>query len=287
MTRINALPPMPEALARIWQMVDNPRTDAGQLADVVSGDPGLAAELLKLVNSSYFGLGRPVASVRESISLVGFEAVKNLSITIVVRNGLLPRDRAFDSFDRVDFWRHCVGTGIATEILSQTLRVATPENAFAAGLLHDAGIMVIDLVEPESLDRLVEATDAGTPIEEADLEVLGCTHGEIGRWLAEAWHFPDSLVEPIAHHHDPLRASPEQQRLACLVSLADMLMSPPGRAYYGAEPPEQDDPVLARLGMDVPGLLAIREIALLRLGHANEILEIGDGVLDDAQRKAA
>jgi HD-like signal output (HDOD) protein len=276
LTSINALPPMPEVLARIWQMVDNPRTDANQLAEVVSDDPGLSAELLKLVNSSYFGLGRRVASVKESITLVGFEAVKNLSITIVVRNGLLPRHRAPDKFDRVDFWKHCVGTGIATEILSHTLHISTPEIAFAAGLLHDAGVMVIDLIDPASLAQLVELIDQGTPIAAADEQVLGCSHGEVGRWLAEQWHFPESLVEPIANHHDPLGAKGEHQRLACLVYLADMLMSPPGRAYYGADPPGKDDPILARLGMDVPGLLAIREIALLRLGHANEMLQIGE-----------
>lgn len=277
---------MPEVLARIWRMVDDPRTDAGQLAEVVGDDPGLAAELLKLVNSSYFGLGRRVASVRESITLVGFEAVKNLSITIVVRNGLLPRHRAPEKYDRVDFWKHCVGAGIAAEILSHTLRIATPEVAFAAGLLHDAGIMVVDLVAPESLAELVEATDQGVPVLEADRQLLGCSHGEIGRWLADAWHFPETLVEPIAHHHTPLQAPAAQQRLACLVYLADMLMSPPGRAYYGADPPGRDDPVLARLGVDVPGLLAIREIALLRLGHASEMLEIGEQA-DESPRRAA
>jgi len=186
MLSINALPPMPEVLAKIWQMVDNPRTDASQLAEVVSDDPGLSAELLKLVNSSYFGLGRRVASVRESITLVGFEAVKNLSITIVVRNGLLPRHRSPDRFDRIDFWKHCVGTGIATEILSHTLRISTPEVAFAAGLLHDAGIMVLDLVDPGSLGQLVDLTGQAPT---SSMPITPCWAARMARSVA-GWRRP-------------------------------------------------------------------------------------------------
>jgi hypothetical protein len=192
---------------------------------------------------------------------------------VIVRRRFAGRARLPHVLGRLDFWRHAIGSGIAAEIIAGAVRLPEIELAFAAGFLHDIGIMVIDRLDPVALGALVQRVSDGEPIEEADTAVLGCSHGDVGSWLAEAWKLPTPLVHAVAHHHAALAAPSAYQRLASVVGLADIIMSPTTRVVYGGG--ALDEVVLARLGLDVTNLLRIRELALLRLGHASDWLSPG------------
>jgi putative nucleotidyltransferase with HDIG domain len=265
---------MPEVLARIWQVSDDPRLGARELADVVGLDPGLASEVLRTVNGIQFGLRQPVQALREAIVLLGVQAIRTISLTLLVRNGLRPRAHRPFQFDRLAFWRHCVSTAIASETIARTARLTDPELAYVAGLLHDVGIMVLDNTSPEQLGEVVQLIRSGTPLLQADVEVLECTHADIGRLLAERWQFPRAIAAAIASHHEPHAAESESQAIACAVYLADVLFSPDTPACYSGGPAEHHARAIALLKLDEPSLARVHEQTIEKLSKASDLLSV-------------
>ncbi|MGQ0721721.1 MAG: HDOD domain-containing protein [Candidatus Eiseniibacteriota bacterium] len=271
---LSSLPPMPEVLARIWQVSDDPKLGARELAEVVGLDPGLSSEVLRTVNGAQFGLRQPVQALREAIVLLGVHAVRGLSLTLLVRNGLRPRGHRPFQFDRVAFWRHCVSTAIAAEIIARTARLADPELAYVAGLLHDVGIMVLDNTSPEQLGEVVQLIRGGMPLLEADIQVLECTHADIGRLFAERWQFPQAIVAAIASHHEPHATEREFQAIACAVLLADTMFSPETPACYSGASPEHHARVASMLKIEEATLARVHEQAIEKLAKASDLLSV-------------
>lgn len=268
------LPLMPEVLARIWQVSEEPQVGTAELSEVVGMDPGLVAEVLRAVNSAHFGLRASVKTLREAITLLGIRAVRNLSVTLLVRHGLLPRAHGPIQFDRLAFWRHCVATAVAAESFAHRLRWSHPGMAYTAGLLHDVGIMVLDHSMQRELGRILTLVDEGTPVLEADREVLGCTHADIARLLGEMWQFPREIVQCLQHHHDPFRADVELQRLACMVAMADALASPARPAVYGGLLAEERTALTRFLAIEEGALLAVRRETDAYLEKASHVLDL-------------
>lgn len=216
---IDHLPPLPEAMVALWRIIDDPDTTLDELCRIVSSDPSLSMSLLRLVNSANFALSRKITTVRESVHFLGFGEVKNLSIAIVVKTGLLLRSPKSHSFDRLLFWRHCVGSAIAAQLLGRTLLPGSADEAFTAGLLADVGLMVLDQAVPEALTTVV-AVIAAQPwtMEEAERRVLGCTHSDAGVWLGESWGFSERILVPMAHHPRAGEA-PDHRETTALVHL--------------------------------------------------------------------
>jgi HD-like signal output (HDOD) protein len=278
---------MPEVLARLWQMSDDPNQGAAELATVVGMDPALSAELLRAVNGARFGLPRSIDSLKEAITFLGTRTVRNLSLALVVRDGILPRRREPIQFDREAFWRHCIGTALAAESLASELDLESAPSAYAAGLLHDLGIMVLDVVAPEHLDQILQLVRMGTPIRRAEREVVGCTHAEIGRFLAESWNLSDLLLACIRDHHSPLDADRESRALACVVQIADTLVSPEGPECYSGGPCDEHDRAVAFLNLDQLRMERVRKQMDEEIKNAGEALLIAKSGLPTSGRSRA
>lgn len=267
------LPAMPEVLARIWQMADDPKVGAQELAEVIKFDPALVVQIFKLVNSAQFSLNRTVGSVRDAITLLGTKTVKNLTITLLVKNGLLPRRREPLNFNRPSFWRHCVGTAFCAETLARGVPGASSETAYVAGLLHDVGIMTLDSVAPEELAKLVDRARDTDSILESERELFGCTHCDIGRTVLECWGLSSTIVEAIAHHHYPLHVRAETQ-LTCIVAIADAMMSPDHKECYSTDTLVVGERVLTTISLDEATVKKAQEDAVQRLEGATELLAL-------------
>jgi HD-like signal output (HDOD) protein len=268
---------MPEVLARIWLVSEDPALGAGELSDVVGIDPGLTAAVLHAANGAHYGFRRQVTSLREACTLLGVRAVRSLTLTLLIRNGLLPRRHAPFQFHRVEFWRHSVAAAFASEALARRLRWSHPEMAYAAGLLHDVGIMVLDRMMPRELGRILELMRQGRTVQDADREVLGCSHADVGRLVAEMWCFPRAVTVGIALHHRPFDADPEMRRLACLITLADFLASPSGPVCWQAEPDGTRGDVIKFLALEEGALVIARSEMEGRLRTASQLLELEEG----------
>jgi putative nucleotidyltransferase with HDIG domain len=202
--------------------------------------------------------------------------VKNLTITLLVKNGLLPRRREPVAFDRPSFWRHSVGTAFGAENLARRVSGASAETAYVVGLLHDVGIMALDTAAPGELAKLISRVETTRSILDSERALFGCTHCDIGRVVVESWAFPPSVVEPISHHHDPLAVHDPNKVVACIVAVADAMMSPPERACYGTESVGFDERWLGRIGLDETAVVKAQDAVTEKLERATELLALAD-----------
>ncbi len=221
--QIGNLPTLPQVVEQVMTLIENPDTTSAQLADVISTDQALMTKVLKVVNSAYYGMPRRIATLRQATVILGFNTVKNLVLSASI----------FDSFgsgqgdvvfDRVKFWEHSVAVGTAAKILAQRIRLGEPEELFVAGLLHDVGKVVIDdYLHEEFVDILRTVRDKKCRILEAEREVLGIGHPQVGQMLAEKWNLPDTLTQAIAYHHEPKVAGNAHKKFVAIVHLADAI----------------------------------------------------------------
>jgi putative nucleotidyltransferase with HDIG domain len=220
--RIEDLPTLPRTVFRITELVNDPKSSAKDLAIIITEDQVLTARLLKLVNSSFYGFPQPVETVTAAIVLVGFDAIRNLLLTSSVLD-FFPSRRGKVRREQESLWDHSLGCAIGAKTIGAHLRLEKLEELFVAGLLHDIGKIVEMMFLPAEFGRIMERVKAnGGLISDAEEEVLGVTHAEIGRQLAVRWKLPPKLVEVIARHHRPAEAGPFAPE-ATIVHLADIL----------------------------------------------------------------
>ncbi|HSO59517.1 MAG TPA: HDOD domain-containing protein, partial [Desulfobacterales bacterium] len=173
---------------------------------IITDDQVLTARLLKLVNSSFYGFPQRVSTVTAAIVLLGFDAIRNLLLTTSVLD-LFPARSAHVRRDQEQLWDHSLACAIGAKTIGNFLRHDKLEELFVAGLLHDIGKIVEMMFLPGEFARIAERVRAeGVLISSAEQELLGCTHADIGRLLAERWNLPAKLVSVIARHHTPAAA---------------------------------------------------------------------------------
>ncbi|HXX93190.1 MAG TPA: HDOD domain-containing protein [Planctomycetota bacterium] len=221
--RVQGLPTLPSMLNNINQMILNPKTSAKEVAQVISSDPALTSKVLRVVNSSFYGFPNRITTITHAIVILGFNTIKSivLSSTIfdVFRRTVKPGD-----FDRTEFWKHSIGCGAAAKVIGRRLNYPMLEELFIAGLLHDVGKIVLDQFIP---DKFVEVLNLVRSrdilIAEAEAQILGATHADVGAWLFEKWNLSKGLVETTRCHHNPALAS-DSPKFAEIIHVSDILV---------------------------------------------------------------
>ena len=217
------LPTLPTLAARLLDLVDNPATNASTLAQFMSQDQVITARLLKMCNSAYYGLGREVTSVHQSVVMLGFDMVREIALGVSVINAFKSA-RGLEGFDISGFWDHSSAVGLVARRVAKGWQPALVSEAFTAGLLHDIGkVVLIQYLPDEFAETLATAKAQGRNLFEVEREVFGTDHGQIGSWLAERWKLPKTLCDAMAFHHDLDRAPEESRNLVGIVQLADLL----------------------------------------------------------------
>jgi HD-like signal output (HDOD) protein len=247
---ISHIATLPEVTLRIIELVEDSRSTASDLHEVIAGDPALSSRILKVVNSSFYGLPGQIASINRAIVLLGLNAVKNIAIAAslskLFRGGeLTPR------FSAKDLWEHSNATAAGCKIIADSLKLGLGDEAFLAGLMHDIGVMVEMQADREKLIEVVETlgvNSAGEPLMcmlETEESVFGANHCHFGTALCRKWKFPRCLELVTAHHHAPLSADPDSRTLPCVVYVADRLVARTcGGAYRLDLPSLEIDPAV-------------------------------------------
>ena len=201
--RVDDLPPLPAVATRVMTIVDDENASATDLANVLAADQALTAKLIRLSNSAYYGFGRKVSSVRDAITVLGFNQVRDIAVSMSVMHAFSRPAPTDDGFDLDLFWGHSVAIAVAGESVSRRMRAAKPQDAFTAGILHDIGRLVLRMTMPVPFaDALAYTRETGTPLHLSEVEATGYDHAEIGRALGERWSFPQHLIEAVWSHHD-------------------------------------------------------------------------------------
>jgi HD-like signal output (HDOD) protein len=249
------LPPMPGVLLELQETIHRPDVSAGAIAGVIAKDPGLAAWLLKLVNSPYYGFSAKVSTISRAVTLVGTRQIQILSmggalnsLAVLLPTGPMNMDR---------FWRHSMATGIAAQEIWRLTGRSESEQLFVAGLLHDCGKLAMVYAAPKVSQYLrAVAARGGQPSYLAEKEYLGFDHARLGGMLMHRWNMPLSLVIAILRHHEV--EDPGRYPEAAAVHVANMLVTALGLTLDEGAPV----PALSPAAWDALGL-APQQLALV------------------------
>jgi putative nucleotidyltransferase with HDIG domain len=199
---VRDLPSLPLVVAELIATLGQEDVDIGALGASIATDQALAARVLRLANSSFYGLQHRVRTIEQAIAVLGFDSVRAL----VTSAGIIGTAGAAsaEGFDFTAFWRHAVGTAVCARRLARAAG-CNQELAFVSGLLHDIGRLVLVTRFPRQYRAALAfraARDCDMLL--AERSVLGIDHAVVGATLAQHWKFPDPIQCAIAHHHAPL-----------------------------------------------------------------------------------
>lgn len=272
--KIGDIATLPEVTTRIIAVVDDPKSTARDLHNIIKNDPALAARILKVVNSAFYGLPGQVSEIDRAIVLLGLSAVKNIAISASISR-LFSGDRISDKFSARDIWKHSVAVAVATRQLCVLMgRRPFAEEAFLAGLIHDLGMLVERQAYPEQLAEAIRVcTREGRSFCEIETEIIGADHQAMGSALAAKWKFPRALQTVMGYHHKVDNLTEEHRVLPSMVFAADVLCCHEQVGFYlTAQNQTLEDILLQSLGVTVEQFTDLREQLPEQIATAEAIL---------------
>ncbi|HEX9593267.1 MAG TPA: HDOD domain-containing protein [bacterium] len=222
------IPSAPPVIGQLMQLMADPTVDAEQIGEVLSHDPTLVGELLRVANSSFYGRRGKVSNLAAAIMVLGFNALRNLVVALSTRE-------IYGSFDGLPraLWEHANAVAVVAAAVAQRVGMVPVEDAFAAGLLHDLGMLLLHRMDEDRYAALLAGTPNLAALDEAERQVWGFDHGEVGAALAVRWGLPERMVMVVGaiHHLEKVaQGDAVVRRMAACVSLADGLCAEAGKA---------------------------------------------------------
>lgn len=200
---------MPDICIRVNQLMGSGNYSASQVADIISQDVDISARLLKVVNSSFYGLPAKIETLSRAITIVGADELRNLVMAATAMRTFtgIPKQLV----DMTEYWQHSVTTGVMAQSLAKNCNVLHSERLFVMGLLHDVGRLVIYLTLPEKATDILYITGGDNWIlAQVETEILGFTHLDVGAELMHSWELPDSFAAVAGNHNNPQQAGAYQ-----------------------------------------------------------------------------
>ena len=226
---VGELQPLPEVTAKIVQLVEDPRATARDVHAIVRTDPALAARILKVVNSAFYGLSAQVGNLDRAVLMLGISSVKNIVLAASLSR-MFRAEALSEQFAARDLWRHSVATAVCARLLA-TKGATPPDEVFVAGLIHDIGLIVAQQLFPAELTHTLEqCLNCPQDFCATEERVMGADHQALGNALAGTWRFPPALRWTIACHHEPDLVPLEHRAMATIVHIADIMC---GQARFG------------------------------------------------------
>ena len=221
---IDSLPTVPEVYLELTQALKAAEPDSRALGAIMEKDIGMTAKILKLVNSSFFGLRRTITDPHDAVAYLGIDMVK----TLVLTNSIFDQSKPFQTnrFSISDIWQHSMRVAAGAKAIAREEGLSTQlqEEAFVGGILHDVGVLILASNFPETYDRVVElAQKEQIMLPTAEQELFGVTHAEIGAYLLGLWALPAPILQIVSLHHRPHVAECTGPSTLLAVHLADAL----------------------------------------------------------------
>lgn len=227
-------------LTGVINIINDPNSNAHDLKELIQIDPPLSARVLRVANSPYYVSHRTISEIDQAVIWIGFDALKEIVLTqkfSEIFNGA----EKMAGYSRELLWQHSLAVALLAKMIFRKEFGIKGNNAYAAGLMHDIGIIVEDQILHDDFKKIMLlAKNEGKTIIESELDILGFCHGEIGFSLTHYWNFPDELAQSIGFHHEPHEVDPEYARLTKTLYIADHLAFHNGLGY-GKAPLSKDD----------------------------------------------
>ena len=252
---LDHLPPFSPVLNHLMASMANEDVSFAQLGAVIERDTVLTGNVLRLVNSALYGRRGTISSVRAAVSILGINKLRNYILGLSVAR-MWSKVRTPPAWSMARFNDHSVATAVLADMLVQKTAVEYPEGAFAAGLLHDLGRMVIANSLPDEFERIQKMqAESGKPLEVCEHEILDCTHSELSAAVLTRWNLPALIQKAVLYHHradlDPVGGSLQTLPLSKAVEVANHLANGAGHAIteFDAQKCKPAEELLTALGL--------------------------------------
>ena len=219
--QIKVLPVFPDSIERILDIISDKNSSMNQIANAIKRDPSLTTDILKLANSAQFMLPKRIASIEEAVKIVGFSGIKLLLTSYSAKKII---DDQFGEMEHI--WEHSYRCAFYAQEIAKNRRLdkKTVEDCYLSGLLHDLGRFIVVSIKRDMVEKLISiSAEKKLNIQILEDLTLGVTHAKVGAELARKWNFPDTLVEAIEFHHEPLFASAANKSVVFTVYLANII----------------------------------------------------------------
>lgn len=215
---LSGIPTMPTVVSEALNTIENPKSNVNQLAEIISKDISLTTQILKLVNSAYYGFPQQITTINKAMALLGFNTIRSLVLGVAVKPMLMT------SCGKI-LWEHSIRTAVASQMISKSLGFGDPDEAFVMGLLHDVGKIILEIANKDAVKEISRLTALGADSLQAERMFFGYTHTEIGKELVIKWKLPLIVGTAIQYHHNPLASQSKQH--SCLIYVADRISREP------------------------------------------------------------
>ncbi|HOZ46097.1 MAG TPA: HDOD domain-containing protein [Candidatus Hydrogenedentes bacterium] len=223
LSRVKKAPPLPTITLRVFDLIGRADVDIDELLNVVQYDPGLTSNVLRLANSARFAASQTIRSLRDALVRLGTKQVSELILMSVVAPQTGVPVRGYD-LPAGTLLEHSIAVAVCCDELANAVGVDAPDHVFTAGLLHDVGKIVLGaFVEIDAQPILDLAYQKHISFEEAESQVLGINHAEVGARLLENWGLPEPIVAGVRWHHRPEDFDEGDPLMVDLVHVADNL----------------------------------------------------------------
>jgi putative nucleotidyltransferase with HDIG domain len=215
-----SLPKLPDTTFRLMRVLKNPASTVRQIVDVIRYDQTVTTRLLRLCNSAYFGLSRQIVSIDDAVRYMGTAKLMKLVMTAHSQALLAPEQTGY-GLPPGALWSHSVAVALGCEVVADQLGMEERGTLFTVGLLHDIGKTVLNEHVGTEYATIVErVNEQRISFDEAEREVLGVTHSEVGELVAKRWNLPQPIPRCIRYHHEPA-SSPRTDASIDVVHIAD------------------------------------------------------------------
>ena len=226
---VQDLPPMPKVLFKIQKLLLDPNSDTEQIAEYIETDQALAARVLKMANSPFYGMTGKVSTIRHAAIILGFQTLSELT-TMAGFSAIMGRKLPGYEYNSDELWKHSLAVALASKLIAEKINPDLANDALTAGLIHDLGKLILDpyvLDQREAFDEFIE--DENQTFLIAERQILGFDHAEIASEICSYWKFPESLTLAIKYHHNPSVSNGSE--MAFILHLADYIAVLSGSGY--------------------------------------------------------
>jgi len=266
------LPTLPSVASKLITLTSLEDTTLTDIAALVSQDISLSVKILKVANSAFYSFPQQIGSIKQAASILGTNAVRSLVLSFSFLT--MKRGRHKTSFNFEKFWERSLATGVAAKLILGRIENADIEEIFICGLLQNMGELILARTLPQEYDEIIRITEEEKK-DPSNVETsqLGVSHAEVGYHVAKHWGFPESLLLPIIHHHEPQGYKGTNKTLQQTVStvylsdlLANILFSDNPESYH-ARFREEAKKLLVLSNEDIDAILSDLHVQVEQAGE--------------------
>lgn len=219
--KLKKLPTLSYTAEKIINLTSKELTHLDELVNIIEKDPPIMSKVLGIANIVYLGLYKPITTVKDALLKIGFKTLKNIALSVSIFSLFKSSEEKEKSY--ITLFKHSIATGTICQIISEKFLKEPSDENFTVGVLHDIGLFALHYAFYESFKKIEEALLEEHSLKKAEEKILGTTHSEIGKWLADMWGLPEIVCDGILYHNDLPQKSIKYSKTVALVHLSNFI----------------------------------------------------------------